>query len=177
MKIRPVVCAATMLLLIAFASESHAGARDGYSGVNLNLRSGPGARFPIVRRLAAGSALTIRGCVARYTWCDVSASGERGWASGAYIQFVHEARRVYVPAYAAQSQIPIVTFNIGNYWHDYYRDYSFYGDLDRWNEYHWEDEGNPPGWRDNWEEEPAFENEGGPDHAGGPDSETPPDDD
>ncbi len=153
MRIRPAVCATTLLLLVAFSGDGHAGTRDGYSGVNLNLRSGPSARFPVVRRLAAGSVLSIHGCVARYTWCDVSASGVRGWASGAHIQFVHEARRVYVPAYAAQAQIPIVTFNIGNYWHDYYRDYSFYGDLDRWNEYHWEDDGNPPGWRDNWEDD------------------------
>ncbi|HEY8333977.1 MAG TPA: SH3 domain-containing protein [Tardiphaga sp.] len=166
MRTRPVVCATTLLLLIALAGEVHAGTRDGYSGVNLNIRSGPSARFPAVGRVVAGSSLTIHGCVARYTWCDVNAAGVRGWVSGAHIQFVHEARRVYVPAYAAQSQIPVVTFDVGNYWHDYYRDYSFYGEIDRWNEHHWEDDGNPPGWRDHWEndradpeDEPAADNE------------------
>lgn len=166
MKNRLVAHAIALLLLIAFADESRAGTSDGYTSVNLNVRSGPSARFPTVGRLVAGSSLTIYGCVARYTWCDVSASGARGWVSGAHIQFVHEARRVYVPAYAAQSQIPVVTFNVGNYWHDHYRDYSFYGEIDRWNEHRWGDDGDPPGWRDNWdsdqvdpEDEPEPDNE------------------
>ncbi|ABD88281.1 SH3 domain-containing protein [Rhodopseudomonas palustris] len=177
-----VIYTATLLLLIALAGESQAATRDGYSGANLNIRSGPSTRFPAVRRLAAGSALTIHGCVANYKWCDVSASGVRGWVSGAHVQFVHDARRVYVPAYAAQSQIPVVTFNIGSYWRDNYRDYGFYGDIDRWNAHHWEDDGNPPGWRDNWdddhsapENEAAFDHEPGPDPSFRPDDEPPPD--
>lgn len=38
--------------------------------------------------------------------------------SGAHIQFVHEARRVYVPAYAAQAKIPVITFSLSSYWRD-----------------------------------------------------------
>jgi uncharacterized protein YraI len=152
-KIRPAAYAIALLLMIVSAGEGLAGTSAGYSGVNLNIRSGPSARFPAVGVLGAGSPLTIHGCLSRYTWCDISASGVRGWASGANIQFVHEARRVYVPAYAAQVGIPIVTFNLTSYWHDYYRDSSFYGEIDRWSNYQWERDGNPPGWRDNWNDD------------------------
>lgn len=166
MKNHRAICAIAFVLLVAFAGEGHAGTHEGYSVVNLNIRSGPSIRFPAVRRLAAGSSLTIYGCLANYRWCDVSASGVRGWVSGAHVQFVHEARRVYVPAYAAQSEIPIVTFNVVSYWHDNYRDYGFYGEIDHWDGYHWGDDGDPPGWRDNWDD----------DHAA-PESEPPPDND
>jgi uncharacterized protein YraI len=165
MKIRSLVSASTLLLLIAFTGEGRAQALAGYSGVNLNIRSGPSARFPAVGRLAAGSSLAIHGCVARYTWCDVSASNVRGWVSGAYIQFVHETRRVYVPAYAEQAQIPVVTFNVSSYWRDNYHDYGFYGQIDSWSDYHWENDGNPPGWRNNWDDDHVdHEEEPVPDH-------------
>jgi uncharacterized protein YraI len=165
MKSRPIICTTALLLLSTFAGEGHAGTSDGYSGVNLNIRSGPSVRFPAVGRLPAGSSLTIHGCLARYTWCDASASGVRGWVSGAHVQFVHDARRVYVPAYAAQAEIPVVTFNLSSYWHDYYRDYGFYGEVDRWNDHRWENDGNPPGWRDNWDDDHVdLENEPAPDN-------------
>ena len=153
MKYLTTVCAAALLVLTGFAGEGRAADMAAYSAVNLNVRSGPSTRFPAVGVLGAGSDLIIHGCIARYTWCDISASGLRGWASGAHVQFVHEARRVYVPAFAAQVEIPIVTFNVTSYWHDYYRDQTFYGELERWSSYHWEDDGSPPGWRDNWDSE------------------------
>jgi uncharacterized protein YraI len=156
MKFRISAYMATFLVVLASASATLAADIAGYSAVNLNIRSGPSARFPLVGVSGAGSELRIHGCVARYTWCDISASGVRGWASGAHIQFVHEARRVYVPAYAAQVEIPVVTFNLTSYWNDYYRDRDFYAEYDTWRSYHWENDGLPPGWRANWED--AYDN-------------------
>lgn len=143
----------TTTLLVTFSLGQQAVAADlgGYAGVNLNIRSGPGVRFPPVGVAGAGSELIIHGCVERYTWCDVSASGVRGWASGAHLQFVHEARRVYVPAYAVQVDIPILTFDLTSYWGEYYRDRDFYSEYDRWSAYQWQDE-TPPGWRDRWDD-------------------------
>ena len=101
MKTRITAYAATLLVVLSFADNAIAADVTGYSGGNLNIRSGSSSRFPQVGVLGAGSELRIHGCVARFTWCDVSASGVRGWVSGAHIQFIYEARRVYVPAYAA----------------------------------------------------------------------------
>jgi len=151
MKVLVRVCAIAMLM-ICVVGDVYAAGQVGYSGVNLNIRSGPSVRFPAVGVLGASSELVIHGCIARYTWCDVSASGMRGWASGAHIQFVYEDRRVYVPAYAAHVEIPIITFDVTNYWREYYHEYDFYRDLNHWSGYHWADDGSPPGWRDNWDD-------------------------
>jgi uncharacterized protein YraI len=144
--------ALVVLLAMGVMGGARAGTMSGYSGVNLNIRSGPSAKFPAVGVLGAGSELTIHGCVKEYRWCDISASGMRGWASGAHIQFLYENRRVYVPAYAAQVEIPIVTFHVSDYWNTYYRDYSFYSEYDRWSDYHWWDDDYSPGWRSNWDD-------------------------
>ena len=84
----------------------------------------------------------------------MSAAAGRGSVSSAYIQFDRHARRVYLPGYATEVEIPVVTFNLSSYWHDYYEDRDFYGELDRWSEHSWEDDGDPPGWRDNWNDDP-----------------------
>jgi uncharacterized protein YraI len=152
MKTRIIAYAASLLAVVNFAGNAVAVDITGYSGVNLNIRSGPSTRFPLVGVLGAGSELRIHGCLARYTWCDVSASGTRGGVSGAHIQLVDEARRVYVPAYAAHSGISIVTFDLTTYWNDYYRDRDFYAQYDTWRNYHWEDDDLPPGWRDSWDD-------------------------
>lgn len=152
MKIRSAAYATALLLI--FAGDGRAGTFAGYAGVNVNIRSGPSVQYPAVGSLAAGSPLTIHGCLSRHTWCDVSAAAGRGWVSGAYIQFDHQARRVYLPAYVTEVEIPVVTFNLGSYWHDYYQDYGFYGEFDRWGEHNWERDGDPPGWRDNWNDGP-----------------------
>lgn len=142
----------TFALIMMNLGQAWAASRVGYAGVNLNIRSGPSVRFPAVGVLGAGSELTIHGCIAHYTWCDVTASAMRGWVSGAHIQFVYGERRDYVPAYAAQVEIPIIKFDVTNYWGEYYREYDFYHGLDHWRSYHWEDDSSPPGWRDNWDD-------------------------
>jgi uncharacterized protein YraI len=153
MKCRTIARATILLVALGLARQAVAADVAGYSGVNLNIRSGPSVRFPAVGVSAAGSELIIHGCLARYTWCDVSASGVRGWASGPHIQFIYETRRVYVPAYASHVEIPTVTFNLVSYWEDYYHDRDFYAELDHWSHYHWEDDAPPPGWRDNWDDD------------------------
>jgi uncharacterized protein YraI len=152
MRLRSVLWTAVLAVVVGFAADGRADDMAAYSSVNLNIRSGPSVRFPVVGMAAGGSSMTIHGCLAHYTWCDVSASGVRGWASGAHLEFVYEDRRVYVPAYATHVDVPIVSFHVVNYWNDHYHDRDFYADLDQWTSYHWEDDGLPPGWRDNWDE-------------------------
>lgn len=103
-----------------------------YSAVNLNVRAGPGSRFPAVGMLGAGIPITVHGCLVRYIWCDVTASGLRGWVSGAYIEIVSDARRVQLPAYSHGENFPVVTFHIDSYWEDHYRDYPFSNEMDHW---------------------------------------------
>ncbi|CCD89486.1 conserved exported protein of unknown function, putative SH3 domain [Bradyrhizobium sp. ORS 285] len=153
MKITSLFRLVALLVVLGPSGKAAAASFEGYAGVNLNVRSGPNVRFPTVGVLGAGSPLTIHGCLTGYTWCDVSASGFRGWASGALIQFSYETRRVYVPACAPRVEMPIVTFHIDTYWRDYYRELPLYGDLPRWVDYHWDENNPPPGWRDNWDDD------------------------
>ena len=144
---------AAALLVATTAVPGHASGFGGYAAGNLNIRSGPSTSFPAVGVLSAGTGLSVHGCLARYTWCDVSASGLRGWVSGAFIQTEYRERRVFVPSNARQVGVPVITFGFQSYWNDHYRDYDFYNDIDRWDEYHWQDDGPPPGWQDDWDYE------------------------
>jgi hypothetical protein len=58
--------------------------------------------------------------------------GSRGWIAGNFIQYEYQDGPVLLPEYGAQIGIPIVSFVIGSYWGNYYRDRPFYRDRDDW---------------------------------------------
>ena len=43
--------------------------------------------------MGAGDAVLVYGCTTGYGWCDVRWSGNRGWASGQYLQMDYQSRR------------------------------------------------------------------------------------
>ncbi|MEN5145540.1 MULTISPECIES: SH3 domain-containing protein [Brevundimonas] len=143
-----IVMMAGLGLLTGGVQPARAASVDGYSVANLNIRSGPSARFPSVGVLGAGTVVTVHGCVSRYRWCDVSASGIRGWTSGGQIQIIDDERSVYLPSRTGAVWVPEITFEINSYWRDHYRDHDFYGDAEDWDDYDWEDDGPPLGWDD-----------------------------
>ena len=151
MNIKTIIGAAAVLFAAGSVSPVLAAGLDGYTTTNLNIRSGPGVRFPPVGVLGAGTELAVHGCLARYTWCDVSASGLRGWVSAGYIEALYGERRVYMPVYAQEATVPVISFEINSYWSAYYPESAFYDELDEWDDYVWEDEGLPPGWHDEWD--------------------------
>lgn len=128
--------AASMVGLPAIAEAAPA-----FSTGNVNMRSGPSTQYPPVIVIPVGSQVDIRGCMSSANWCDVAYAGYRGWVSGSYLQASYSQRRVYVdPQYYRPLGIPTVTFSIGRYWDDHYRNRSFYRDRDRWRD--------NDGWRD-----------------------------
>lgn len=128
--------AASTLGLPAIAEAAPA-----FSTGNVNMRSGPSTQYPPVIVIPVGSQVDIRGCLSSANWCDVAYAGYRGWVSGSYLQASYSQRRVYVdPQYYRPLGIPTVTFSIGSYWDDHYRNRSFYRDRDRWRD--------NDGWRD-----------------------------
>ncbi len=144
----------------------------GFATANVNMRSGPSTGYPAVTVIPYGSSVTINGCMSSVNWCDVSFAGGRGWVSGNYVQASYRSNRVYVaPDYYSGLGIPLVTFDVDNYWGTYYRDRNFYRERDRWRDYNWRaqrplpppprwDDGRrppPPGWdrdrdRDRWDQ-------------------------
>jgi uncharacterized protein YraI len=135
---------AALCALFAAPSIADAAVR-GVATANVNMRSGPSTGYPAVDVIPVGAAVTIYGCMSSVNWCDVAFVGGRGWVSGNYVQATYRSNRVYVaPDYYEGLGIPMVTFDVGNYWGRYYRDRDFYRDRDRWDRYDWRRESRLP---------------------------------
>jgi uncharacterized protein YraI len=138
---RWVAIGALALVLPVAASAQQAFARG-----PLNLRAGPAGDYPLVAQLAPGQSLQVLGCTSGYGWCDVVLpDGLRGWVYSAGLDYAYQEQRVPLATYGAVIGVPIVTFSIGNYWSNYYRDRPWYGQPRWWG-------GRPPpppvpGWR------------------------------
>jgi len=121
----------TLLGLSILASAS-AFAADGYVTGNVYLRAGPDSSYPSVAMLDAGTPVAIEGCVDGWSWCDVDAGGNRGWAAGDFLQDDYRGQRMLVPQYGVQIGIPIISFVFATYWQAHYRDRSWYSQRERW---------------------------------------------
>ncbi|MFB9953046.1 SH3 domain-containing protein [Rhizobium puerariae] len=153
---------AAFCALIAAPSLAEAAVR-GFATANVNMRSGPSTGYPAVTVIPVGTPVTIYGCMSSVNWCDVQFFGGRGWVSGNYVEASYRSNRVYVgPQYYRPLGIPMITFDVDNYWGRYYRDRDFYRERDRWRRFTWEPGRNPPPpppprWdrdRDRWDRDP-----------------------
>ncbi len=97
---------------------------DAYATASVNLRAGPSRDFPRVGYVRAGAPLRVYGCVRGYSWCDVSARGDRGWMSSRYISLFYSDDRYVI---RRDYDLPVVDFDFG-YWDRWYTDYPFYGE-------------------------------------------------
>jgi len=122
-------CLALLLPMAVFAA-------DGYVVGNVNLRAGPDSGYPAVRMLPAGAPVAIQGCLDDWSWCDVVAFGDRGWVAGNFLQYEYQNRRVYVPDYGVRIGLPIVSFVLGSYWENHYRNRPWYGRRTYWSGRH-----------------------------------------
>jgi uncharacterized protein YraI len=56
-----------------------------YSSVDLNLRTGPGEQYPILAVLAKNDEGNALGCLADWSWCDISIGGYHGWVAAEFL--------------------------------------------------------------------------------------------
>jgi uncharacterized protein YraI len=119
----------TSLLLVPAAAFAQAQA---VTNAPVNLRAGPAQDYPIVTQLPGGAPVTVMGCVAGYTWCDVSLPNLRGWVYAGRISYPYQGNQVPVLNYGVSIGLPIVTFSIGTYWGNYYRGRPWFRDQGRW---------------------------------------------
>ncbi len=122
------------------AAPTVAFAQDAIVTTDLNMRAGPSTSFPVVDVVPGSTPVDIHGCVAGYSWCDVSADGNRGWVYSGYLSYA--ARGSYVPLveYVSEIDVPIISFSVGSYWDTYYRGRPWYGERSRWGDR----------WQSNW---------------------------
>jgi uncharacterized protein YraI len=114
------------------AAPAAALAQDAIVTIDLNMRAGPSTAFPVVDVVPGRTPVDVHGCVAGYSWCDVSTVGNRGWVYAGYLSYA--ARGSYVPLveYVTEIDVPIISFSVGSYWDSYYRNRPGYGQRTQW---------------------------------------------
>src|SRR5665213_2691656 len=113
-------------------------AQQAQSTAPINLRAGPARDFPLVASFGPGTPLSVQGCEAGYAWCDVIAPGDlRGWVYTGNIGYPYQNNVVPIIGYGPSLGFPIVTFSVGAYWGQYYRNRPWYGNQARWSQYHY----------------------------------------
>jgi len=110
----------------ASLSAPAAAATDAYTAATLNVRAGPGGNYPVIGRLPTRTAVDVRGCTSNRQWCDVSASGFRGWVAGQRLNTTYRNRQSNVSALGALLGLPTVSYNERDYWGRNYYDKDFY---------------------------------------------------
>jgi uncharacterized protein YraI len=122
-----------LLFALAAALSVTATAQEARSTKWVNLRAGPARDYPLVARLGPGTPLAIQGCTQGFGWCDVVAPSDvHGWIYAGNIAYPYQSSEVPVITYGAVIGFPIITFMIGDYWAQYYRNRSWYGNESRW---------------------------------------------
>ena len=141
------VLLATTLMGLSAAAEA---AVNGYVTSRVNLRAGPDRDYPVVSSLRGGSVVKINGCVRNWNWCEIKSGRHRGWVSSDHLQTIYKKRRVRLVDASRYVQVPVIGFEVEDYWDDNYRGYSFYRDRDRWYDRHDRDDrdDNDHDWRD-----------------------------
>jgi uncharacterized protein YraI len=130
MKLRGLFIAAAVLLIPAAAL-----AAPGIVTTTVSLRAGPGEGFPTVDRIPGGAGVNIHGCLKGTAWCDVSWSGDRGWVSSQYLEYLYRNHYVYLPDYADDIDVPVVPFMLTSYWSSYYAGRPWYHRRAYWSGY------------------------------------------
>lgn len=125
--LRTLAFAATAML----ASTTWASAQEAFTTGDVNMRAGPGSRYPVVTTIPGGREVFIHGCLSNWDWCDVSWRRTRGWVFSDYLEAMWRGRRVVFDEYRTFVDIPFVTFGFG-YWDRWYRDRPWFDDWDHW---------------------------------------------
>jgi uncharacterized protein YraI len=109
---------------------------------DLNIRTGPSAKYQRFGTIPGGYRVTVYGCLTGYNWCDVNWAGTRGWVSGKYLAYTgtHAGKRYVqkpVTSIAISIGLPIIGFDPFNYHRRHYADRAWYRDryLDRRDRY------------------------------------------
>lgn len=121
---------------VCFAAPLMAHAVEGYVVADISLQAGPDTEYPSITELAAGTPVSIQGCIDGWTWCDVIAGDDRGWVAGSFLEEDFDNQRVIVTDYGPRIGIPVVTFSLGLYWDQHYHNRAWYGERQRWESRH-----------------------------------------
>lgn len=86
MTIGKLAAAAIIAVTGVLASISGASAYDAAATAALNVRTGPGTNYPVIAALSPNQIVQVGQCNTSNTWCQVTATNIRGWASARYLR-------------------------------------------------------------------------------------------
>ena len=122
-----------LIALFAVLLPLCAAAQEARTTKAVNLRAGPARDYPLVATFGPGTPLAVQGCTEGYGWCDViGPSDVRGWMYAGNIVYPYQNNDVPVLGYGPSLGFPIVTFTLGAYWGQYYRNRPWFSDEGRW---------------------------------------------
>lgn len=75
----------SVILSLGLFAATAAQAANAIVTTDLNLRTGPGTRYPIITGIPNKANVDVRGCTRGYNWCQVGFRGAYGWASSRYL--------------------------------------------------------------------------------------------
>lgn len=141
-RLYPALAVASSVLIFS----ASAAAQQAVTNKAVNVRAGPDRGYPLVAWVPAGSLVYVNGCLEDYRWCDVTAGNERGWVYAKNIDYTYQGQPRAIYGNGQNFALPILSFIIGSYWNDNYRDRSWYRTQPQWNNWR---PGNrpPPGYR------------------------------
>ena len=125
--LRTFALAATAMI----ASAGWAAAQEAIATADVNMRAGPGSRYPVVTTVPEGREVFIHGCISDFDWCDVSWRRNRGWVFSDFLEGSYGQSYVPFYEYRRRTTLPVITFGFG-YWDRNYRDRPWFDDWDRW---------------------------------------------
>ncbi|HVZ45698.1 MAG TPA: SH3 domain-containing protein [Ramlibacter sp.] len=126
-----ILAVASALSLGAFVPAAQA-QQIAYSSTPLTLRAGPDPMYPPVVTLPAGMQVSVQGCLAGYTWCDVIAGLDRGWVWGGSLNYPYQGSYVALPNVAGLIGLGILGFALDDYWSAHYAHRPFYAQRHRY---------------------------------------------
>ena len=127
------LCASLLIVASALTFASAAAAQEAYTKKPVNVRAGPDRNYPLVAWLPGGAIVYVNGCVEDYRWCDITSDATRGWVYAGNLEYTYQGRPVPIYGNGPTLALPIISFILGSYWNDHYRDRPWYGNQNQWN--------------------------------------------
>jgi uncharacterized protein YraI len=103
-----------------------------FTAKTVNLRAGPAREYPVVVVLPPNFQVTVQGCLADASWCDVVAGYDRGWVYAGNIAYPYENQWQPLVTLAPVIGIAVLPFVFDDYWHQHYWNRPWYPERYRW---------------------------------------------
>lgn len=128
---------ATGALVAGLALPGTAIAQSVMSTADVNMRAGPGTRYPVVTTIPQDRNVDVYGCDQDLDWCEVAWRGNRGWVFSDYLEVTGEARMGRMRSgplaeLGAMFGLPTVGYDQQAYWDRYYADQPWYDTGPNW---------------------------------------------